>query len=148
MPAAQRQRARLLVLIAITLAAALALKRLNLPNPFVIGIAAGSGAADRVRHRTVGHPQLDEPCRPAADRGLAGCALREFPHTAPRFLSGVVLYTVLALLLSALFGWGLSAPSGVHPATAILGTTPGGIAEMCITAKVLELACHWSPPSM
>jgi hypothetical protein len=27
----------------------------------------------------------------------------------------------------------------LHPATLILGTSPGGIAEMAITAKVLEL---------
>ena len=26
-----------------------------------------------------------------------------------------------------------------HPATLVLGTAPGGIAEMCITAKVLQL---------
>ena len=29
--------------------------------------------------------------------------------------------------------------SGLHPATLVLGTAPGGIAEMCITAKVLQL---------
>ena len=29
--------------------------------------------------------------------------------------------------------------TGLHPATLILGTAPGGIAEMAITAKVLEL---------
>ena len=28
---------------------------------------------------------------------------------------------------------------GLHPATLVLGTAPGGIAEMCITAKVLQL---------
>ena len=29
--------------------------------------------------------------------------------------------------------------TGLHPATLVLGTAPGGIAEMCITAKVLQL---------
>jgi uncharacterized membrane protein AbrB (regulator of aidB expression) len=29
--------------------------------------------------------------------------------------------------------------SELHPATLVLGTAPGGIAEMCITAKVLQL---------
>jgi uncharacterized membrane protein AbrB (regulator of aidB expression) len=29
--------------------------------------------------------------------------------------------------------------TGLHPATLILGTSPGGIAEMAITAKVLQL---------
>jgi uncharacterized membrane protein AbrB (regulator of aidB expression) len=43
------------------------------------------------------------------------------------------------LLISALFGWGMALLVGQHPATLILGTSPGGIAEMAITAKVLEL---------
>jgi len=130
----------LLVLIAITLAAALALKRLNLPNPFVIGtlIAAALLTASGIELSAI------PSWMSRAGQLLIGVSLgarfsREFLHTAPRFLLGVMLYTVLALLLSALFGWGLSALSSVHPATAILGTTPGGIAEMCITAKVLEL---------
>jgi uncharacterized membrane protein AbrB (regulator of aidB expression) len=42
-----------------------------------------------------------------------------------------VLSAVYALVVARL--WGL------HPATALLGTVPGGMAEMCITAKVLEL---------
>ena len=29
--------------------------------------------------------------------------------------------------------------SGLYPATLVLGMAPGGIAEMCITAKVLQL---------
>jgi uncharacterized membrane protein AbrB (regulator of aidB expression) len=29
--------------------------------------------------------------------------------------------------------------SGLHPATLMLATSPGGMAEMCITAKVLQL---------
>jgi uncharacterized membrane protein AbrB (regulator of aidB expression) len=33
----------------------------------------------------------------------------------------------------------LALATGLHPATLILGTSPGGIAEMAITAKVLEL---------
>jgi uncharacterized membrane protein AbrB (regulator of aidB expression) len=43
------------------------------------------------------------------------------------------------LLVSAVFGWGMSLLVGQHPATLILGTSPGGITEMAITAKVLQL---------
>lgn len=46
---------------------------------------------------------------------------------------------LLALLLAAGFGLGLSWVSGMHPATAILATSPGGIAEMSLTAKTLQL---------
>ena len=44
-----------------------------------------------------------------------------------------------AMVLSALFGWALAAITGLHPGTLVLATAPGGIAEMSITAKVLEL---------
>ena len=43
------------------------------------------------------------------------------------------------MALCALFGAGLAYASQLHPATLVLGTAPGGIAEMCITAKVLQL---------
>jgi uncharacterized membrane protein AbrB (regulator of aidB expression) len=33
----------------------------------------------------------------------------------------------------------LSLGTGLHPATLVLGTSPGGITEMAITAKVLQL---------
>ena len=64
---------------------------------------------------------------------------REFLHTAPRWLASVALGTATMLLVSALFGWAMAALVGQHPATLILGTSPGGIAEMAITAKVLQL---------
>ena len=43
------------------------------------------------------------------------------------------------MLASALFALVISALTELHPATLILATAPGGIAEMSITAKVLEL---------
>jgi uncharacterized membrane protein AbrB (regulator of aidB expression) len=41
--------------------------------------------------------------------------------------------------LCAGFAWLLAVLTGLHPATLVLGTAPGGIAEMAITAKVLQL---------
>jgi uncharacterized membrane protein AbrB (regulator of aidB expression) len=43
------------------------------------------------------------------------------------------------VLLCAGFAFLLSWGTGLHAATLILGTSPGGIAEMAITAKVLQL---------
>lgn len=127
-------------LVAITVAAALLMQRFDLPNPFVIGTLLAAAAL------TVSGFELSAIPAWMSRTGqlLIGVSLgvrfsREFLHTAPRFLSGVGLYTMLALIVSALFGWALSAMSGAHPATLILATTPGGIAEMCITAKVLEI---------
>jgi uncharacterized membrane protein AbrB (regulator of aidB expression) len=49
------------------------------------------------------------------------------------------LSVLAALVLSAIFGIALAAATGLHAATLVLATAPGGIAEMSITAKVLEL---------
>jgi membrane AbrB-like protein len=62
-----------------------------------------------------------------------------FVHTAPRWLASVALASGLLMGVCAGFAWMLSALTGLHPATLILGTAPGGIAEMAITAKVLQL---------
>lgn len=63
----------------------------------------------------------------------------EFLHTAPRWLASVAFGTVAMVLLCAAFALGLARLTGLHPATLVLGTSPGGIAEMAITAKVLQL---------
>ncbi|MDB5943386.1 MAG: putative rane protein [Ramlibacter sp.] len=62
-----------------------------------------------------------------------------FVHTAPRWLLSVLLGTAGMIALSAGFAALLAWGTGVHPATMILGTSPGGITEMAITAKVLQL---------
>jgi uncharacterized protein len=63
----------------------------------------------------------------------------EFVEAAPRWLGSVAVGTVAMVLscagFAALLAWG----TGLHWATMILGTSPGGIAEMAITAKALQL---------
>jgi len=75
---------------------------------------------------------------------VLGCSLgakfeHDFFHSAPRFLLAVAASTVVSVLLLAGFGWALGWVTGIHPATSILATAPGGIAEMSITAKLLQL---------
>lgn len=64
---------------------------------------------------------------------------KEFIQTAPQWMLSVLIGSLCMLLASAGLGWALAEITGLHPATLILGTAPGGIAEMAITAKVLEL---------
>jgi membrane AbrB-like protein len=64
---------------------------------------------------------------------------RDFLQVAPRWLASAALGTLAMMVLSAGFGLFLAWATGLHPATLILGTSPGGIAEMAITAKVLQL---------
>jgi uncharacterized protein len=63
----------------------------------------------------------------------------DFVRAAPRWLGAVALATAVMMALCAAFGTALAWATGLHPATLILGTSPGGIAEMAITAKVLAL---------
>jgi uncharacterized membrane protein AbrB (regulator of aidB expression) len=50
-----------------------------------------------------------------------------------------VLGTVLSIAVSVGFSWTMVQLTGLNLGTLILGTAPGGIAEMAITAKVLQL---------
>lgn len=130
----------LIVLIAVTAGAAFVLQSRRLPNPWVIGpmmiailLTSNGIVFSALPQWMVNGGQL-----------LIGWSLGDrftpgFFRAAPRFLGCVAVFTYLAMGLAALFGWGLAAASDIHPATLILGTTPGGIAEMCITAKVLQL---------
>jgi hypothetical protein len=63
----------------------------------------------------------------------------EFVRTAPRWLASVAGGTVAMIVVCAAMAWLFAWACGLHWATLILGTSPGGIAEMAITAKVLQL---------
>lgn len=62
-----------------------------------------------------------------------------FIHTAPRWMATVAFGTLVLMSVCAGLAWGLAWLTGLHPATMVLATSPGGIAEMAITAKVLNL---------
>jgi membrane AbrB-like protein len=56
-----------------------------------------------------------------------------------RLIIGIVVTAAFTLGLSVLMGLVLAWLSGVAPATMVLATSPGGLSEMCITAKILKL---------
>ncbi len=62
-----------------------------------------------------------------------------FARAAPGWLLAVAGGTAAMLVLAALFSWWLAGLVDLNPVTVMLGNSPGGIAEMCITAKVLQL---------
>lgn len=134
------QAGGLLVLVALTSALSLLLERRRLPIPWVMGSLAVAGAL------TASGIELSALPRWMTNLGqlFLGVAIGvrftpAFVHTAPRWLASAALGSLGLLAGSALFAWALAAWSGLHPATVLLGTSPGGMAEMCITAKVLEL---------
>jgi membrane AbrB-like protein len=130
----------LAVLLAGTLAGGLVLQRLGVANAFVLGALAVAIPL------TVAELNLSAVPRWLTNVAqlLLGCALgarfeRSFLRRAPRFVAAVVVSVGAAMALSAIFGVAVAAATGLHPATLVLATAPGGIAEMSITAKVLEL---------
>jgi uncharacterized protein len=131
---------RLFALLAATMAAGWVLQRVGVPNAFVLGaLAVGIPlTASGIETSAVPKWMIN------AAQLLLGCALgarfnRSFLRRAPRFVAAVTLSVFVAMALSALFALGVARFTDIHPATLILATAPGGIAEMAVTARVLEL---------
>ena len=62
-----------------------------------------------------------------------------FIHTAPRWLASVAFGTFTMMLVCVFASLAFSALTDLSLATMVLASAPGGIAEMAITAKVLQL---------
>ncbi len=130
----------LALLLAASGAGMVLLWRLGAPNPWVLGALLVTLVL------TASGVQLSALPRAASNAGqlFIGVALGtrftpDFARSAPRWLASVALGTLAMIVASAGFAWLLARAAGLHPATVLLGTSPGGIAEMCITAKVLQL---------
>jgi membrane AbrB-like protein len=128
------------VLIAVTSCAALALKRLRVPNAWVIGplvvalmLTAAGVQLSRLPEWMIRTGQL------FIGVSLGTRFTPAFVHTAPRFLASVAACTAVTLLLAGLFAFCVAEVTGLHPGTMVLATSPGGIAEMALTARVLHL---------
>ncbi|SNS13916.1 hypothetical protein SAMN06265795_101202 [Noviherbaspirillum humi] len=130
----------LALLIAATSAMAWLFRRRDLPNAWVIGPLLVSIGLTATNINLSALPEwMVHLGQLFIGISLGSRFSREFLHTAPRYLGCVALCSTVAMLLAFGFGLALSALSGIHPATAILATSPGGIAEMSLTAKTLEL---------
>lgn len=130
----------LAVLAGLTLAGALLMRRLGRANPWFMGSLVVTMGLTLAGITLSGIP----PALSAAAQLVIGVSLGvrftpAFVHTAPRWLGSVAFATAAMMLACAGFGWLLARLTGLHPATLVLGTAPGGIAEMAITAKVLQL---------
>lgn len=131
---------QLAVLAGLTLAGAFVMRRLGWANPWFIGAL---GVAMGLTMAGIELSALPAWATNAAQLVIGvslGVRFRaDFVRTAPRWLAAVALGTVVMILVCAGFGVLLSRVTGLHPATLVLGTSPGGITEMAITAKVLQL---------
>ncbi|MCX8005184.1 MAG: AbrB family transcriptional regulator [Burkholderiaceae bacterium] len=128
------------VLVAVTGGGAVVLQRLRTPNVYMLGPLVVTAAL------TASGQSWSALPAPVLNGGqlLIGVALGArftpaFFRAAPRYLLAVAGITLAYLAAAAAFGAGVARAAGLSTATAILATTPGGIGEMAITAKVLAL---------
>ena len=113
---------------------------LRAPNPWVLGALVVSAA---LTGSAIEWSALPRPLVNAAQVAIAATlGVRFTPaslRAAPRWLAAVALGTLAMIALSASFALLLAWGWQLHPATVLLATAPGGIAEMAITASVLGL---------
>jgi membrane AbrB-like protein len=128
-------------LLAICAAVGAAAKLANVPTGFMMGSLLASTLL------TVSGLQFSSipSGLTNAAQVLMGCALgarfdRSFITHAPRFALALLPTLGIMLVIAALVGWGLASGSGTYLGGGLLAAAPGGIAEMCITAKVLRIS--------
>ena len=132
--------AGLAALLAIGGAGALALDRTGLPNAFMFGPLAVSIGLTLADMQLSAVPAL----LTNGAQVLLGCTLgarfeSRSLESSPRYVAAVLASIVAAIAVSVLIAVA-AAPLAALPApSVILAMAPGGIAEMCITAQVLQL---------
>ena len=123
-----------------TAAGAWLMLRLDRANPWFMGpLLVTMGLTMASLHLSGIPPWLTNSAQLLIAVGLGVRFSPTFLHAAPRWMASVVLGTLGMLVLCSGFAALLAWATGLPLATLILGTSPGGIAEMAITAKVLQL---------
>ncbi len=130
----------LATLLAIAAAAGLALDRARMPNAFMFGPLAATIGLTLAELQLSSLPSLLSN----AAQLLLGCALgarfeRRSLESAPRYVAAVLASVAAAMIVSVLIAAAAAPLAGLPVPGVILAMAPGGIAEMCITAQVLQL---------
>ena len=128
------------MLFAIAVAAGGICRMARVPNAFMLGPLAAVIAL------TANDAQFSSMPSSVSNIGqtLIGCALgarfdQRILRGAPRYVAGVLGSVLISIVLAALAGMGLAWLSGLPLPSLVLATAPGGMAEMAMTAKVLQL---------
>jgi membrane AbrB-like protein len=130
----------LVLLFALAAAGAWLMERLDRANPWFLGALLVSMGFTMADVQLSALPTwLSNTAQLVIGVSLGVRFTPAFVHTAPRWLATVAVGTGGLLLSCALLALGMAWLTGLHPATMVLATAPGGIAEMSITAKVLQL---------
>lgn len=120
--------------------AGLAISRAGLPNGFMFGPLALTIVLTASSVRLSSIPtELTNTAQLLIGWVLGSRFERRSLASAPRYVAAAIASILVGIVCAAGFGAGLAWMSGLSIATLVLATAPGGIAEMCITAKVLQL---------
>ncbi len=130
----------LVLLLVITAAAGLLASRLRVPNAWVLGPLFAAAAMSLAQWPLSALPAF----MVNAGQLLIGVSLgsrfdRAFFRRGPRYLAVMALTSLMGIGVSALVAGLLSALSDVPLPTMILAMAPGGVGEMSLTAKLLQL---------
>ncbi|WP_170985267.1 AbrB family transcriptional regulator [Roseomonas sp. AR75] len=132
--------AGLALLVAAGTAAALALTRTGLANPWMLGPCALVIGLSAFGVLPSGVPVwMVNAAQVGMGMSLGVRMTRSFILSSRRIAQTSVLTTLLLILLMAALAVGLAFVSHLPIAGAILGMAPGGMPEMTITAKALEV---------
>lgn len=130
----------LLWLGACTLAAGALFRWRDWPNAWVLGPLAVTTVLTASGHAWSALPApMILAGQLAIGASLGSRFTPAFFAQAPRFLGVVAATTLTGMLVTAVCAMAASGAAGIAPATLVLATAPGGIAEMSLTAKTLQL---------
>jgi membrane AbrB-like protein len=130
----------LMLLLAIALTGGIVFDRCRIPNAFILGPLATSALLTMNSINLSAVPQVIG----ISGQLLMGWALGarfkpDLRNESGRFLLGTVAATLLSMAILATAAALVAFVQGIPVQTMILATAPGGISEMCVTAKILKL---------
>jgi membrane AbrB-like protein len=131
---------KLALLVAGAALAGTALTLLGLPNGFMFGPLALTIVLTTCEVQLSSMPtELTNMAQLLIGWVLGSRFERRSLGSAPRYVAATVVSIFVGIACAAGFGAFLGWLAGLSIPTLVLATAPGGIAEMCITAKVLQL---------
>jgi membrane AbrB-like protein len=126
-------------LLAIAVAAALLSLRLKLPNPYFMGPLIAAITCRLVDAPVTAFPNWGLTLAQMLLGIWLGASLDlNFLRTSKHILLGIVVSILVLLAMSVALGFGLAMWMGIPWQVALLATAPGGVAEMALTAKILQ----------
>ena len=120
------------------------IKKLNIPNPWVLGSLFIGGVCASMVTEGIPNVWIINTGQVLLGWNLGQRFAPKLFREAPRIVVGAVLLTVLYAIGGLVIATVIHFGAGLNWGSSFIATTPGGIAEMAITAKVLGL----DPPTV